>query len=73
MLRRRKRKEGDQTLTDVERNVVIRIAKGELKEENLQKPLTEEQKKELEFEKEIVAIHKKNGYDELNRAMSTDE
>lgn len=60
-------------MTDYERNLVMRIAKGEVKEEDLETPLTDEMKEELEFTRELMAIHEKNGFGDLNDAMCLDD
>lgn len=60
-------------MTSSEKNLVLQIAKGEVKEEDLKKPLTDEMKEDLKFLRELMAIHEKNGYGELNKAMCTDE
>ena len=60
-------------MTSAERNYVLQIAKGEVDEKDLDEPLTEEMKEELEFEREMMAIRKKNGYGELNDSLCIDE
>ena len=60
-------------MTSSERNLVLMIAKGEVKEEDLKTPLTDEMKEELEFTRELMAIHERNGYGDLNKAMCIDE
>ena len=60
-------------MTSHERNLVLMIAKGEVKEEDLETPLTEEMKEDLKFTRELMEIHERNGYGELNDAMCIDE
>lgn len=59
-------------MDEYERNLVLRIAKGEVSEDELDEPLTEEQKEDLEFERKLMALHEANGMGELNDAMCID-
>ena len=59
-------------LTTSEKNTCLMIAKGELREKDLNKPLTKEQKALIKFNKQIIKERKKLGLYDLIDAMSVE-
>ncbi len=54
------------------RNICLRIARGDIKEEDVKIKITKEMKKRIEFDKKLIEIHRKNGREDLVKAMSVD-
>ncbi len=54
------------------RNICLRIARGDIKEEDVKEKITKEMKKKIEMDKKLIEIHRKNGREDLIRAMSVD-
>ena len=54
------------------RNLCLRIARGDIKEEDVKEKITKEMRKRIEFDKKLIEIHRKNGREDLIRAMSVD-
>lgn len=54
------------------RNLCLRIARGDIKEEDVKEKITKEMKKKIEMDKKLIEIHRKNGREDLIRAMSVD-
>ena len=59
-------------LTTSEKNTCLMIAKGEIKEKDLRKTLTSEQKKWIEIYKEIIDVRKKDKLEDLVNSMSVE-
>ena len=60
-------------LTAEQKNLCWRIAMGYEKENNLKKPLTKEEKEEVEDDREEIKFYKENGLKDILDAMSFDE
>ena len=54
------------------RNLCLRIARGDIKEEDVGRKLTKEEKKEIEIAKKLIEIHRKNGREDIVKAMCVD-
>ena len=54
------------------RNLCLRIARGDIKEEDVKEKITKEMKKKIEMDKKLIEIHRKNGREDLIRTMSVD-
>ncbi len=59
-------------LTDHQKNLCLRIARGDIKEEDVKEKITEEMKKRIEADRKIMEIHKKNGREDIVKAMCID-
>ena len=60
-------------LTTSQRNTCLMIARGDMKEEDLDRKLTEEEKEKIKFTKEIIDYYRDAGLDDLVDAMCVDE
>ena len=56
-----------------QKNLCLRIARGDIKEEEIGRKLTSEEKAKIEYTKKLIEIHKKNGREDLVKAMCIDE
>ena len=54
------------------RNICLRIARGDIKEEDVKIKITKEMKKRIEFDKKLIEIHRKNGREDIVKAMCVD-
>lgn len=59
-------------LTSSERNLCWRIALGLESADNLDRPLTDEEIEEIEFDKEEIEIYKKAGLEDILEYFDTD-
>ena len=60
-------------LTTSQRNTCLMIARGDIKEEDLNRTLTKEENEDVEFTKEIIDYYREAGLDDLVDAMCVDE
>ena len=60
-------------LTTSQRNTCLMIARGDIKEEDLNRTLTKEENEDIEFTKEIIDYYREAGLDDLVDAMCVDE
>ncbi len=60
-------------LTTSQRNTCLMIARGDLKEEDLKRPLSKEENEDVEFTKEIIDYYREAGLKDLVDAMCVDE
>lgn len=54
------------------RNLCLRIARGDIKEEDVKEKITKEMKKKIEMDKKLIEIHRKNGREDIVKAMCVD-
>ena len=54
------------------RNICLRIARGDIKEEDVKEKITKEMKKKIEMDKKLIEIHRKNGREDIVKAMCVD-
>ena len=54
------------------RNICLRIARGDIKEEDVKEKITKEMRITIEYTKKIIEIHRKNGREDLIKAMCVD-
>ena len=60
-------------LTTSQRNTCLMISRGDIKEEDLNRKLTKEEKDEIKFTKETIDYYREAGLDDLVDAMCVDE
>lgn len=56
-----------------QKNLCLRIARGDIKEEDVGRKLTEEEKLRIEADRKLIEIHKRNGREDIVKAMDVDE
>jgi hypothetical protein len=60
-------------LTTSQKNLCLRIARGDINEQDVKTKITDEMRKDIEATKKLIEIHRANGREDIVKAMCVDE